>query len=137
MGAEVGSGLVLSGSTSTSTETSLADLSRGTKLTDQLLFMGVGCEGKERKVTVVKDSGRLKVGLKGRSGSRLLSEEMIDRDEYGSGGTRRLVVSAVPHDSSEPAVAEAARRETPGFHWDAGLVKPNRSPMGIPQACSV
>ncbi len=88
-------------------------------------------------MTVVRDSGTLKVGLRGRSGSRLLSEEMIDHDEHGIGGTRRLLVSSVPHDSSKPAVAVAARRETLGSIGMRGLLKPNRSPMGIPQACSV
>ena len=47
-------------------ETTLSKLKQGTKLSEQLLFMGVGWLAKEGKLTVVKDSGTLKVGLKGR-----------------------------------------------------------------------
>ncbi len=47
-------------------EMTLSKLKQGTKLTDQILFMGVGWLAKEGKLTVVKDGRTLKVGLKGR-----------------------------------------------------------------------
>ncbi len=47
-------------------DTTLSKLKQGTKLTDQVLLMGVGWLAKEGKLTVVKDVRTLKVGLKGR-----------------------------------------------------------------------
>jgi hypothetical protein len=47
-------------------ETSLAQLRRGTKLTDQLLFMGLGWLAREGKLTFVRDKRSLQVALTGR-----------------------------------------------------------------------
>ncbi len=47
-------------------ETTLSRLKQGTKLSDQLLLMGIGWLGKEGKLTLLKDRRTLKVGLKER-----------------------------------------------------------------------
>jgi hypothetical protein len=47
-------------------ETTLSRLKQGTKLSDQLLLMGIGWLGKEGKLTLLKDRRTLKVALKER-----------------------------------------------------------------------
>ena len=44
-------------------ETSLNKLKRGTKLTDQLLFMGLGWLAREGKLTFVRDKRSLQVAI--------------------------------------------------------------------------
>jgi hypothetical protein len=47
-------------------EASLSELKKATKLSEQLLLMGLGWLAREEKVDVVQDKKGLKVSLKGR-----------------------------------------------------------------------